>query len=221
MRNWVPAYPKQDDFMPIVKCARCHKVFGRLECGYNLGDDWFHTECWHKMNDPERDKTMDDTKRFYAVRLGKAYVKHVRYLDGGTKDWRSAQFTLAANSIDAMMYDKEATAQELADRYGGEVCCFGIYNAKPIKEDLASVIERSTPSSGQGFGWALTQLRQGSAVTRSGWSGKGQWIRLQTPDQNSKISLPYIYFRTPRGDLIPWSPSNTDLVQTDWYDVKG
>jgi hypothetical protein len=67
-----------------------------------------------------------------------------------------------------------------------------------------------------GIGWALDQMREGEQVRRKGWNGKGMWLELQVPDEHSKMTLPYVYISTAQGDLVPWSPDQTDLVATDW-----
>lgn len=69
------------------------------------------------------------------------------------------------------------------------------------------------------FGIALDALRGGRKVARNGWNGKGQWIALQEPNENSKMSLPYLYIRTVGGDLVPWLASQTDLLARDWVEV--
>jgi len=69
------------------------------------------------------------------------------------------------------------------------------------------------------FGIALDALRGGRKVARNGWNGKGQWIALQEPNENSKMSLPYLYIRTVGGDLVPWLASQTDLLAQDWVEV--
>ncbi len=72
------------------------------------------------------------------------------------------------------------------------------------------------------FGWALRKLREGCRVTRTGWNGPDQYLELQVPDQNSKMTLPYIYIRTVQGDLVPWLASQTDLLsENDWELVDG
>lgn len=71
------------------------------------------------------------------------------------------------------------------------------------------------------FGEALTQLHAGHRVERLGWNGRGMYIALQTPDANSKMTLPYIYMRTAQGDLVPWLASQTDLLANDWADFDG
>ena len=47
--------------------------------------------------------------------------------------------------------------------------------------------------------------------TRKGWNGKDQYIQIQNPDKNSKMTRPYVYIKTVQGDLIPWLASQTDL----------
>lgn len=76
-----------------------------------------------------------------------------------------------------------------------------------------------------GFGMALYCLKQGKAVARKGWNGKGIYIKLQRPDEHSKMTLPYIYIVTtqlisdnldaPRG-VVPWLASQTDMLSEDW-----
>lgn len=71
------------------------------------------------------------------------------------------------------------------------------------------------------FGTALKALREGHAVTRHGWNGRGMWLRLQVPDEHSKMSLPYIYMHTAQGERVPWVASQTDLLGSDWRTVEG
>jgi len=72
------------------------------------------------------------------------------------------------------------------------------------------------------FGEALDVLKHGNSVQRSGWNGKGLWLTLQTPDANSKMTLPYIYISYPTdaintpGARVPWLASQTDLLAEDW-----
>ena len=75
------------------------------------------------------------------------------------------------------------------------------------------------------FETALVGLKNGHRVCRSGWNGQGIFIELQRPDENSKMSLPYIFIDTtalesdnpnsPRG-CVPWLASQTDLLCDDW-----
>jgi hypothetical protein len=46
-----------------------------------------------------------------------------------------------------------------------------------------------------GFGSAIEELKAGRKCWRKGWNGKGIFIELQRPDENSKMSSPYIFTR--------------------------
>ena len=69
------------------------------------------------------------------------------------------------------------------------------------------------------FGEALIELKKRKSVSRYGWNGPNQKLTLQEPDENSKMTLPYIYITTVQGDLVPWLASQTDLLKEDWYIV--
>lgn len=71
-----------------------------------------------------------------------------------------------------------------------------------------------------GIGKAIKEMRNGEQVSRIGWNGPGQYLELQVPDENSKMTLPYIFIKTVQGDLVPWLASQTDILATDWTVVK-
>lgn len=66
------------------------------------------------------------------------------------------------------------------------------------------------------IGDAVQALREGFKVARQGWNGKGMWLELQVPDENSKMTLPYVFMKTAAGNLVPWLCSQTDLLAVDW-----
>lgn len=67
-----------------------------------------------------------------------------------------------------------------------------------------------------GIGQAVKELHKGERVAREGWNGKSMYLKLQVPDANLKMTLPYVYMKTAQGDLVPWLCSQTDLLATDW-----
>lgn len=69
------------------------------------------------------------------------------------------------------------------------------------------------------FGEAIELLKDGKKVTRRGWNGGGQYLVLQTPDENSKMRKPYIYISPVDGELVPWVASQTDMLADDWVVV--
>ena len=85
------------------------------------------------------------------------------------------------------------------------------------------VFERAYRKNGKlTFGDALVYLKEGKKVARSGWNGKGLWLELQTPDENSKMTLPYIFIsypsdaKTTPNAKVPWLASQTDMLAEDW-----
>lgn len=72
------------------------------------------------------------------------------------------------------------------------------------------------------FGDCLHLLKTGLAtqMSREQWNGPGQSIELQVPDENSKMTRPYIFINTVQGDRVPWLASQTDMLAEDWYVVK-
>jgi len=70
-----------------------------------------------------------------------------------------------------------------------------------------------------GIGRAVKEMGDGNLVAREGWNGPDQHLAMQVPDENSKMTLPYIYIRTVQGDLVPWLCSQTDLLAIDWHVV--
>jgi len=80
----------------------------------------------------------------------------------------------------------------------------------------------------QNFGQAIEALKEGRRAARQGWNGKGMYVLLQVPDENSKMNRPYIYMECPKGstkqfgdtnnefDRVPWLASQTDILAEDW-----
>jgi len=62
---------------------------------------------------------------------------------------------------------------------------------------------------------ALTQLRDGNAVKRVGWKNVA-FIKLQRPNEMSKMTEPYIYAADTQGKHVPWLASQVDLFAEDW-----
>lgn len=85
------------------------------------------------------------------------------------------------------------------------------------------------PTTGMTFGLAIEALKMGKKVARRGWNGKGIFIELQRPDENSKMTSPYIFIDTtglqtdnpdaPRS-RVPWLASQTDMLAEDWMVVE-
>jgi hypothetical protein len=72
------------------------------------------------------------------------------------------------------------------------------------------------------FSKALEFVKSGCAIQRDGWNGSGLVVKLQRPDENSKMTLPYLYIEYPAdhkttpGARCPWLASQTDIMAEDW-----
>jgi hypothetical protein len=92
--------------------------------------------------------------------------------------------------------------------------------AREMAEAFAAGARESLDDEGVSFGDALELLHEQARVARRGWNGKGMWIALQSPTELSKMTLPYIYMHTAKGELVPWLASQTDLLATDWIVIS-
>lgn len=79
------------------------------------------------------------------------------------------------------------------------------------------------------FSLALLSLQDGHRMRRAGWNGAGMWLQLIHP-QDYGLSWrerpsdrqiiykpqPFIMMKTADDGLVPWFPSQTDLLASDW-----
>lgn len=70
------------------------------------------------------------------------------------------------------------------------------------------------------FAGALAVLKSGGKVARLGWNGKGMYLAVQLPDENSANKQAYIYIVPVGGQRVPWVASQPDLLFEDWYVVE-
>lgn len=69
---------------------------------------------------------------------------------------------------------------------------------------------------------ALVAAKARKTIQRVGWNGKGLKVRIQFPDENSEMTLPYLYIEYPTdaqntpGAKCPWLASQTDMLAEDW-----
>lgn len=85
------------------------------------------------------------------------------------------------------------------------------------------------------FGHALEMLKQGKAVSRRGWNGKGMFLYLVPANAypvQTQIAAKYfgvgsmvpygayIAMKTAEGNVVPWLCSQTDALSDDWGVVE-
>lgn len=64
------------------------------------------------------------------------------------------------------------------------------------------------------FCFALNELKEGRYVHRTGWNGRNMCLFLVKnfdPD-----FVPFIAIKTVSNALVPWVPSQVDLMAEDW-----
>jgi len=103
----------------------------------------------------------------------------------------------------------------------GELICPKAYDLTPCSALFSCpLLEPGGHPKPSDFSAALIALKDGHAAARRGWNGKGMYLKMQLPDEHSKMGLPYIYISTVEGKFVPWVASQTDLLANDWIMVK-
>jgi hypothetical protein len=82
-----------------------------------------------------------------------------------------------------------------------------------------------------GFDLAIKALKKGHKVTREGWNGKDMFLffvpervsRAYDSPLNTMVESgamvkrrAYIAMKTVNGEVVPWVPSQSDIVEKDW-----
>lgn len=88
---------------------------------------------------------------------------------------------------------------------------------------------------GMDFGGAITALKEGKRVARSGWNGKGMFLFLVggsnfVVNREPLLSImgegatvtyrPHIDMKDVEGKVVPWLASQTDMLAEDWQIVS-
>lgn len=106
-----------------------------------------------------------------------------------------------------------------------------------LRQDALSQVADTVPGkdrdgfSNLNFGQALSYLKSGSLVARSGWNGKGMFLFLVGgstfkvsrppllgiyPEGTEIAYLSHIDMKTATGEVVPWLASQTDILAEDW-----
>ena len=80
------------------------------------------------------------------------------------------------------------------------------------------------------FGWTIEELKAKRRVSRVGWNGKGMYLGLCEGGgfRDNYRTADFIYMKTVDNKIVPWQPSQTDVLAEDWQtavinedDLKG
>ena len=69
------------------------------------------------------------------------------------------------------------------------------------------------------FGDAVDEIRYGLAAMRLPQWKSEVLIKYQSPDENSKMTAPYLYVES-RFGRVPWIPTMIELLSTEWNIVE-
>lgn len=64
------------------------------------------------------------------------------------------------------------------------------------------------------FGEAFEQVKKGKGMRLPQWQ-PDVVIRVQFPDEHSKMTAPYLYVES-RFGRVPWKETNIELFSNDW-----
>lgn len=68
------------------------------------------------------------------------------------------------------------------------------------------------------FSKALEEVKHGKAMRLPQWN-KDVSIKAQYPDEQSKMTAPYLYVES-RFGRVPWKETNIELFSNDWEVVN-
>lgn len=86
------------------------------------------------------------------------------------------------------------------------------------------------PTRRVSFGVATAAMKAGKRMRRTGWNGKGMWVRYvdfyvdkefqlhEAPDSQGTW-LPFLAMKTADGKLVPWLASQSDMLADDWEEA--
>lgn len=77
------------------------------------------------------------------------------------------------------------------------------------------------------FGEALSAVKKGKMIARSGWNGKNMWVKLINPADYLILGTvlttpeidtirPWLGMRAADGSFGSWNPNNMDCLAEDW-----
>ena len=112
---------------------------------------------------------------------------------------------------------KWVTAKEnnLGDEKGYSITHECVHGQESISWISKEEFEKSHRlCKGVPFGQALEALKFGWSARLPSW-GKDVFIRAQFPDENSKMTAPYLYVES-RFGCVPWNMTEIELFSDDW-----
>lgn len=82
------------------------------------------------------------------------------------------------------------------------------------KREFQEIRFESTAPAIHDFGHVLRALKCGQRAARAGWQGLS--VELQKHAFLSKMSHDYLFLNYADGKMVPWAPTQTDILASDW-----
>ena len=115
---------------------------------------------------------------------------------------------------------KESKGYEKVEnsREGYHVTYEGGYGSWSPK-DAFDEAYREVSEGNMTFGLALEAMNKGMKVSRKGWNNIDISLEVQIPDENSKMTKPYIYMNK-GNDKFPCDLSCESILAEDWFVIE-
>ena len=141
-----------------------------------------------KVTQAEIDLLLNSADVQVRTEFGKCTVATVRLRNG---------FILTESSacVDPANYDAELGKRLCLQHIENRLWELEGYALQKRTDEERTMECAAADTETRDFGWALSKLRCGWPVRRRGWNGKGIFIKLQVPDEHSKMTSPYILHR--------------------------
>jgi hypothetical protein len=140
------------------------------------------------------------------------------------RDWTTEQFKCLKDAYSRSERERDeaqkqnAKLRDIAERAIVPLECDGVPWGAKLRAELDQLKE--------GAKWVKEEAREALKAFKLNKKHLCDWLALQIPDINSKMTLPYIYIEYPaghpaypQGSRVPWLASQTDILAEDWETV--
>ena len=91
---------------------------------------------------------------------------------------------------------------------------YKVVGVKFEKDNVILNVEEIKEVMQMNFGKAFEEVKKGKAMRLPQWS-KDVMIKAQFPDENSKMTAPYLYVESRYG-RVPWKETMIELFSEEW-----
>lgn len=86
------------------------------------------------------------------------------------------------------------------------------------------VVITDKKTTGLSLGLAIYAAKKEARIARSEWNGRGMFVYVVPAHMANQFGKEYkvqesLMLKTAQDTLVPWTPSHSDVLATDWYIV--